>query len=86
MEGYLTRNHYLAFSEKLDIPKVYETECQQSIYATLYRNGRITVDNREDISITYLQMLCEEALKGYLDGIRDEILFQNAKEMEEALE
>jgi len=86
MEGYLTRNHYLAFSEKLEIPNVYETEDKQSIYATYYRSGRIKADFGDDVSMKYLQMLREEALKGYLDGIRDELLFQEAQQMEKALE
>lgn len=81
MEGYATRNHYLAFSGKLEIPKVYETESQQSIYATSYRNGRIKADHGDDISMGYLQMLCEEALHGYFDGIKDELMFQADKEM-----
>ena len=81
----MTRNLYI-FSGKLEVPKVYEYEFQQSLYATEYRNGRAIVDLGEDVSMSRLQMLREECIRGYLDGIRDELLFQQAEEMKKALE
>ena len=61
----MTRNLYI-FSGKLEVPKVYEYEFQQSLYATEYRNGRAIVDLGEDLSMSSLQMLREECIRGYL--------------------
>lgn len=82
----MTKRTLYIFSDQLEIPKAYETEFKQEIYATAYRNGRATVDYDEDISMSYLKMLCEEYLKGYLDGVRDEMVFQHDEAIKKALE
>lgn len=75
----MTRNHYLAFS-KIEIPQVYQNELQQALYEMQYRSGRILVDGgKEYLSIEYLKTLREECVRGYLDGVRDEVFFQEAE-------
>ncbi len=43
------------------------------------------VDRGDDVSMNLLQILNEESIRGYLDGIRDELLFQGKAKIKEAL-
>lgn len=81
----MTKNHDIF--TKLDVPKVYENEYQQELYVTKYREGRELVNRGDNVSIFLLHLLAlsEESLRGYLDGIRDELLFQSETGIEEAL-
>lgn len=79
----MTRNLYIF--TKFDVPEVYDNNYQQGLYATEYRNGRALVDRGDNVSITYLQMLNVESLQGYLDGIRDELIFQEEEALKESL-
>lgn len=79
----MTRNMEI-YSGKVKIPQMYEDEGKQAFYATEYLNGRAAIDSGE-ISVWRIQVLREECLRGYLDGIRDERLFQMAEEEKEVL-
>lgn len=71
----LQRQLYI-YGEELEIPQVYNNDYQQGLYETEYRNGRVLVDRNENVSMNYLKTIRQECVRGYLDGIRDELLFQ----------
>ena len=80
----MTRNLFI-FSDKLEIPTAYEDPEQQALYEAQYRAGRARVDLGRDISLDYFHFLREECIRGYLDGVRDELLFQHAERSKEEL-
>lgn len=81
----MTRNHFI-FSDMLEIPTAYDDSEQQALYALEYRNGRALVDRGSNISLDYFHHLREECIRGYLDGVRDELLFQRAERRNEELQ
>ena len=83
-DDIMIRNHFI-FSDKLEIPTAYEDSEQQAQYEAEYRAGRARVDLGMDISLNYFHYLREECIRGYLDGVRDELLFQHAERSKEEL-
>ena len=71
--------------DEMEVPRVYDNDSQQKLYEEEYRQGRLIVIFPSLISIGYLRELGEERLRGYLDGIRDEILFQSNQKRKKAV-